>query len=106
MEDTAAGAAAPDNDAAAAAQDPTAAGQHSMKDILTTMNTSKNPPPRYEDVALAPKHDETPPTELFDNLKFSPNAVVGKATCIQLKPSGTSEVDVYGNGNGEPFLVT
>ena len=66
-----------------------------MKQIL---NENK-PPPAYNEATPDP---EVP--VFVENLRFSPNAVVGKATCIQLKPSGT-EVDVLGESGLSDFLT-
>ena len=73
----------------------------SMKEILHTMTvkepTGKGDLPSYEDVTAVTALSEVSssngdrPSLRFNN----PNAVVGKATCIQIKPTGT-EVDVVG----------
>ncbi len=99
-----------------------AEGTQSMRDILassmnsTTGNGQENLP-TYAEVTeqktaltTTPVCIQDPPAQaarssaasddIFDNLKFSPkSAVVGKATCIQLKPSGTEAEGVLGRPN-------
>ena len=73
----------------------------SMKEILNTIKTKDNNDsdlPSYEDVtgatAVSTAVSEVSSDEKR-SLRFNPNAVVGKATCIQIKPTGT-EVDLLG----------
>lgn len=79
--------------------------QQSMKEILATLaRTSEGGDqlPSYEDVtAESGANNDGSSSNDRPNLKFNPefnpNALVGKATCIQLKPAGvTTEVDVLG----------
>ena len=65
-----------------------------MKEILATLaGPSSDTLPSYEDVTADLGANGSSSSDR-PNLRFNPNAVVGKATCIQLKPAGTIS-DVY-----------
>ena len=60
-----------------------------MKEILATLaGPSSDTLPSYEDVTADLGANGSSSSDR-PNLRFNPNAVVGKATCIQLKPAGT-----------------
>ena len=94
-----------DDNATAAAEAAAQQPQPSMRQILANINTSSSSGvdlPSYEEVVTA--SGGQPPLQLLEQadqrLPFStspkPSAVVvGKATCIQIKPSG-AECDVVG----------
>ena len=60
-----------------------------MKEILATLAgpSSSDTLPSYEDVTADLGANGSSSSDR-PNLRFNPNAVVGKATCIQLKPAG------------------
>ena len=68
--------------------------QQSMKEILATLaRKSSDELPSYEDVTAEDGANNEKSSLSTDRptLRFNPNAVVGKATCIQLKPAGKGQ---------------